>query len=470
MPSTTPDLPAADPQLPTAPAASKSYPKVLTVVALSTFVAMLAYTAPLGNAVTLAAAFSASAAGFTWILASMSVGLAATLLAAGVVADRIGRLRVFQIGAALFVVASVGCALADGVFVYVVARIIAGVGATGMIATGLGLVTSVEPDPRKHATTATWWSVAMGVGIAIGPILVGILDLVGAWRWFYAFLAVLALATAISAKVLVRSQRPAAAASAQSSKFDVLGFILMTAFLIALVTAIVEVRRSTGPFTVLLFAAASALLIAFVWSQLRGTNKLIPTRLLTHPPFLASTIAAFGVGIGVIAALAYAPTFFVNSLGMNTLAAGSMTALWAGTSAVAALLLAPYTARVSGAVLLVIGLTGAALTMLLMLGAGTASSLTALIIGLILTGLATALSNAGLARQSVATVPAKDAATGTAANNTARYIGAAVGMSIVSMIAATGNINEGWNHVVWFGAAASLVIAVAVAFLSRRTR
>ncbi|HUH53966.1 MAG TPA: MFS transporter, partial [Microbacteriaceae bacterium] len=118
----------------------------------------------------------------------------------------------------------------------------------------------------------------------------------------------------------------------------------------------------------------------------------------------------------------------------------------------------------------VIGLTGAALTMLLMLGAGTASSLTSLIIGLILTGLATALSNAGLARQSVATVPAKDAATGTAAINTARYIGAAVGMSIVSMIAATGNINEGWNHVVWFGAAASLVIAVAVAFLSRRTR
>ncbi|WP_289232477.1 hypothetical protein [Barrientosiimonas endolithica] len=63
---------------------------------------MVAYAGPLGNAVTLSAALDASAAGTTWVLASMSVGLAVTLLAAGVVADALGRARVFALGAMVF--------------------------------------------------------------------------------------------------------------------------------------------------------------------------------------------------------------------------------------------------------------------------------------------------------------------------------------------------------------------------------
>ncbi len=429
---------------------------------------MLAYTAPLGNAVTLAAAFNASPAGYTWILASMSVGLASTLLAAGVVADRIGRRRVFQIGAVLFVIASIGCAVADGVLLYVIARIIAGVGATGMIATGLGLVTATEPDTRKHTTTATWWSVAMGLGTAVGPILVGVFDLGGAWRWFYALLAILGLVTLIASQFFVAPHRPHAASTTR--RFDALGFILMTTFLIALVSAIVEVRRNTGFTTMLLFGIAALLLAAFVASQWRGKNKLIPVQLLAHRPFLASTVAAFGVGTGVIAVLAYAPSFFVNSLGMNTLGAGLMTAFWSGTSAIAALILGPYTARISGATLIVVGIAGAGFTMLLMLGAASAPNNAALVVSLVLTGLATALSNAGLARQAVATVPAKDAATGTAANNTSRYIGAAIGMSAVSMIATAGEQSESWNQVIWLGAGASLIVAIAAAVLSRRAR
>ena len=91
-----------------------SFGRVLATVAASTLVAMLAYSGPLGNAVTLNTALRAGPASATWILASMSVGLAAALVTAGVVADRIGHRRVFLAGAAVFVAANLACAVIAG--------------------------------------------------------------------------------------------------------------------------------------------------------------------------------------------------------------------------------------------------------------------------------------------------------------------------------------------------------------------
>lgn len=450
-----------------------SYRAVLGVVVASTFLAMLAYTGPLGNAVTLTAAFDSSVAGDTWILASMSVGLAVTLLAAGVIADRIGRRRVFQLGVAVFVAANIACALASGAGVFVAARILAGVGATGMIATGLGLVSATNPGPRRQTTTAAGWSVAMGGGIAAGPVLVGLFDLADAWRWFYVLLAVCGVATWAGAHWLVPAHAPTPASAPR--KFDALGFVLLIGFLAALIVGIVEVRTGDTAAIAALFAAAAILLAAFVASQFFGARRLIEPEVLAHRPFLAATAAGFGTGLGVIAVMSFAPTYFVKGLGMTTLQAGGLIALWSGTSAVAALLIARHTARISGPAQLLIGLVGVASGILLMVGVATTADLARLVAGTVVAGVASGLLNSGLARQSVATVPERYAATGTAANNTARYLGAAIGVSVASIMAAAGglggeNLSAGWDRVVWSGAAASLVLAAVVAVLSARSR
>lgn len=165
--------------------------------------------------------------------------------------------------------------------------------------------------------------------------------------------------------------------------------------------------------------------------------------------------------------MAFAPTYFVSGLAMSTLHAGSMAALWAVTSAIAALVLARHTARISGVAQLLIGLGGAALGTGLMMGIGASSGAVRLIVGLIVAGVASGILNVGLARQAVASVPAEEAATGTAANNTARYLGVAIGVSVSSLVMMDDTSVARWNLVVWTATGASLLAAAAVAALSR---
>lgn len=245
---------------------SGAYRAVLAVVAASTFVAMASYTAPFGNAVALNAALEATPGAGTWVLASMSVGMAATLLAAGVVADRIGRGAVFRIGAIVFIVANLACALAPGAVPFVIARIVAGIGATGMIATGLGLVALATREPRHQATTATVWSIMMGAGIAAGPVLAGLLDLADTWRWLYALFAaggVLVWSGARGAFWTLVPTEPAG----RGTRFDWAGFVLLTSFLALLITAIVSARTSGTVVTGGLFAATLTLMAGFAASQ-----------------------------------------------------------------------------------------------------------------------------------------------------------------------------------------------------------
>lgn len=438
------------------------YERVLVTVAASTLLAMLAYAGPLGNAVTLNGALRAGPAAATWILASMSVGLAAALVTAGVVADRIGHRRVFLAGAAVFVAASLACAAVGSAPLFVGARILAGVGAAGMIATGLGLVAAVSEHDGHRARTAVWWSSSMGAGIALGPVLTGLLDLAGAWRLYYVLLA------AGGALLWWAARRiPARPPHNPDRPLDIVGFVLLTGALAAAVAALVEARAGAGGPAAILGVAAVLLSAALVVSQRRGAARLVDPALFRRQRFLAATVAAFGTGIGVISAMSVAATFVVRGLGLSTLQAGGLLALWAGTSAVAALGFSRLAGVLSGRTHLVGGLAGVALGLLLTTGLSDGASPVRLVPGLVVAGIASGLLNTGLAREAIASVPAGDAAMGSGANNTARYVGSALGITIAGLLAAGVDAVAGWNHIALAAAGVSVVCAAAAAALTR---
>ena len=442
------------------------YPQVLATVTASTFVAMLAYAGPLGNAVTLDAALHAGAAGATWILASMSVGLAAALVTAGVVADRIGHRRVFALGAAVFVAANLACGALSTAPLFVAARVVAGIGAAGMIATGLGLVAAVSEHDGHRTRTAVWWSSSMGAGIALGPILTGALDLAGAWRLFYLLLAVAGAALWWSVLRI-----PAARANRPNRPLDITGFVLLTGALTTAVAAIVEVRAGAGAVAGALAVAAAALTAGLVAGQRCGRATLVDPALFRRPRFLGSTVAAFGTGIGVISAMSYSCTFAVHGLGLTTLRAGALLAVWSGTSAVAALCFSRLAGVLSGPAHLIGGLAGVAVGLLLTTGLSEGVSALRLIPGLVVAGIASGLLNTGLAREAIASVPAGDAAMGSGANNTARYVGSSLGVTIAGVLAVGApDAVDGWNRTASAAALASLLCAAAVLAAHRAAR
>ena len=110
-----------------------------------------AFTAPLANLNQTAAGLDAGASGRTWILSSMSIGLGAFLLTAGRVADDFGRRRAFVTGSLVLAVGSVVAAVTPDVQVFVLARIVEGVGGAAVIAAGLGMLAAAFSDPIERA-------------------------------------------------------------------------------------------------------------------------------------------------------------------------------------------------------------------------------------------------------------------------------------------------------------------------------
>lgn len=449
-----------------------TFRSALTLTCTSMFVAMVAYAAPLGNIATLAEVLPASASGRTWILASMSLGLAVVLLTAGALADLVGRRRVFVLGAWVFAAGSGLCAVAPGTPVFVLGRVVEGAGGAGLIATGLGLVALVTSGEGRQTpgTAGSWWGASLGLGIAVGPLLSGALDLVDGWRVPYVALAVGGVATALAApRCFAETPR------VRGRRLDLAGAALLTLGTAAAMVALVEVRAGGAGAVVVAGVVAVAALAGFVVAQRRGRHPMLPPELFGRPDFVAATLAAVATGLGVIALMSFSGGFMVGGLGLSTWSAALVLAAWSLTSAVSAAAVRPLVAGWDGGTQLVVGLTGTAAGLALLSGLGPDDGAARLLPGMLLAGLATGVLNGGLGRQAPSTVPPERAALGTGVNNTARYLAASAGVTIVGLVAATPDATasaqlSGWNHAALLTAGLTALGALTVAVLGRRAR
>src|SRR6476620_5287722 len=116
-----------------------------------------------------------------WVVDAYSLGLAALLLTAGSLADLFGRRTVFMVGLVVFTVASAMCGLAGTPLHLNLARAVQGVGAAGMLATSLALLAQEFHGPER-GTAFGAWGASIGVAIAIGPVVGGLLTDTFGWE------------------------------------------------------------------------------------------------------------------------------------------------------------------------------------------------------------------------------------------------------------------------------------------------
>ena len=436
--------------------------RTLGVVAYGTFLALMAYTAPLASLPDIAADLGAGLSASSWIVASTSVGLAVALVPAGALGDDVGRRRVFTAGAVLLAASSALAAPAPDAWLLVAARVLQGVASAAVLACGLALLGAAYPGRALLAATA-WWGAAFGAGVALGPVLMALVQVASSWRITYLVLAGLAAALALVAPALLGEST-----LGRRRGVDPAGALLLAVGLGCLLTALTEGRLGWArPLVLALLAGAAVLLAAFVLHQLRATEPMIDLRGFRRPRLAAATIGAFVTGTGVIAITSYTPTLLQRGYGEGVLFSAVVLLAWSGPAALSALGVRVLPERWSGPARIAVGLVvvGAGIVALSGLGAGSPTG--RLVAGLVVAGVGTGAVTATLGREAVASVPADQAGTGSGINNTSRYLGAALGVTVVAALAggSGAELVSGWNVACWVCAASSVAGAAVVAAL-----
>ena len=229
----------AGPSAPAPPAPRRRGPPPRTVLAIASLGAAMAFLdATIVNIAfpDIARSFpSASIASLSWILNAYNIVFAAFLIAAGRLADLVGRRRVFIGGLELFTIASALCAIAWSPGALTAFRVLQALGAALLVPSSLALVLDAfPPDRRRHGVALL--SAVAAAAAGLGPSLGGLLVAAGSWRLVF----LVNLPIGVAAIVLTRRHLVESRAPGRRRMPDLMGALVLALAIAALVLGVVK--------------------------------------------------------------------------------------------------------------------------------------------------------------------------------------------------------------------------------------
>ena len=447
----------------------KSPVAILMIISGATMLSLMVFTLPLTTLAATVLALHANAGAQAWILSAMPLGAAAGLLSAGALGDNQGRSRVFQGGLMLLVLSSVVGALASHVVVLIFARIFQGLSCAALMACGLGLIGQVYPVGRARSNAAGVWAAGLGAGVALGPIVAAILLKIGGWQASYWASAILAGLFAVAGFFLLPKDPDTT--KHEKQKVDYAGSLVLIVGMVAFLAALIEARLGFHPIVFWLLISGLVLFGIFVRIEMRSSNPILHLSLFRRMDFVGATVGAFASGAGVLSIMTLLPTVLERGLGAQPLVAAVVLTAWSAVTAMTALAARSLPKGWSSHGLLVASLIGCGIGQLLLLLVGACNGVWMSIPGLFLAGIANGVLNAALGHQALETVPHHRTAMGSAANNTARYLGSSIGITIAAVIIAQASelkglsgLFEGWHVAVLVSVVFTIFGILAVVF------
>lgn len=395
------------------------------------------------------AAFSALRAGFpqataadlSWVLNAYTVVYAAMLIPSGGLADRHGRKKVFLIGVALFLSASVVCGLAIRVEWLVAARALQAMGAALLTPASLSLVLAAFPT-HKRAVAVSLWSGVGGLAAAVGPSLGAFVVASFGWQWAFYLNVPLGLFAIWRGATLLRETKQ----SSTERPLDLVGMGLLIIGIAALALSIVQAESPDWSLYELLWIASLGIasIVGFVvWARI-ATAPLVDLGLFRNATYSYVNLATLSFGI------AFSIMFFTFFFYMKSIWHYSLPL--AGLAITPGPLMVTPVAALSGRLasrhghrpLLVVGcLVYAASGLWFLLVPGTEPAyLTQWLPGALLSGIGVGMVLPSLSGAAVSHLPKDQYAVGSAINQAIRQIGSVMGVALTVLLLGSANLQR----------------------------
>jgi len=370
-----------------------------------------------------------------WVVSAYVLSFAALLMAAGALADRFGRRRVLLAGLSIFTAASLLCGLASGTGSLNAGRVVQGVGAALQLSAALAVIGHGFRG-HERARAFAFWGTVVGVAVALGPVVGGLITSYLGWRWAFLVNIPVGIVLIVLAATSVDESRDAAA-----QRLDLPGILLFGGGLLSIVWALIAANGVgwDSPSTLAKLGLGLALLVAFGIAERLQTRPMVDLALFRDRTVLGAAIAMLGYAATAQVMMTILPLYLQDAFSLAPVGAGLGMIPFALPLVVCPTIASRLAARVSGRAVLAAGLGVVALGNTAMaLAVVSDAGYAAVAVGMVLTGAGAGLLNGETTKVQINAVPPARAGMASGIAGTTRFVGLVVGIAgLGAVLAAT---------------------------------
>lgn len=372
-----------------------------------------------------------------WVMNAYTIACTSVLMAAGTLADRFGRKRVFVISLALFGLTSLLCGVATNMPTMIAGRFLQGAAGGVMLICQVAVLTSQFTDPVERVRAFAAWGVIFGIGLGFGPIIGSAIVALANWPWVFLVHGPIALFTlALAQYGAVESRDP------DAEKLDLGGMLTLSLAVLGIVFYITQGADLgfASPAALTILAISIASLTAFIVIERHAAHPMFDFSVLRIRNFAGAMLGSAGMNVSFWPLMIYLPVYYHGVLGYDDVEAGwSLLAYTLPT-----LLLPPIAERLShrfrpgwvipGGMFVI----GAGFFLMLWGSAIDGASWLSMLPGCALAGIGLGMTNTTVTNTATAAVPATRAGMASGIDMSARMISLAINIALMGLILLSG--------------------------------
>lgn len=365
-----------------------------------------------------------------WVVDSYNLAIAGLLLVGGGLADRYGRKRIFLIGFTLFGLGCLAAAFSGGVGALVAARTVMGIGAAFVLTPSMAIISVLFP-PDRRARAIAIWAIVGGLGIAVGPVIGGLL--LDSFSWGSVFLInvpIVVVAVAVGIFVLPESRRPGL------GRMDLTGAALSVIGLGALMFGIIEgPTRGWGSSLIIgSIVIGIATIAAFILWERRCPSPMFDVRILRRPAVAIGSLVLFVDFLSMTTMLFLVPNYLQSVRDMSVITTGFVLLAFAGSFALMSNVMPKLVVRFRPDRLAATGMVLAVVAAIVFAFAPTRGGAALIVVGLLVAGLSIAFMLTPSSTMIINGLPEEQAGEGSSLSMVARFVGATFGVAMAGTV------------------------------------
>ncbi len=372
-----------------------------------------------------------------WTMNAYTLAVATVLMAAGTLADRYGRKRLFIASMIAFGLSSLVCGIAPNITILIAGRALQGGTGGAMLISQIAVLSQQYGDARERAKAFGWWGIVFGFGLGFGPAIgSGIAALMG-WEWVFLVHVLMTILTVFLAIANVRESR-----DPNAQRLDIAGIVSLSAAVFCLVFYITQGSQLglTNPVSMSAGALAAVSFVVFMATEFSKSHPMFDFTVFRIRRFLGAIFGSMGMNFSFWPFMIYIPIWFEAGLGLGGIATG--IALLAYT--LPTLIVPPFAERLllrrGPGVVIPAGLFTIGLGFLLMKfgPAAGAAILPVTLLGALVAGIGLGVTNTPVTNTTTGSVSSDRAGMASGIDMSARMISLAVNIAVMGFILMSG--------------------------------